>query len=113
MIWWLGDAVGVLIVTPAIVLWASGYAINWSCSQFLEIGVSLTLLCLVALIVFQSGQAMTGPNYPLGFLMLSILIWVAVRLGPRENGNRYSTVCRNSHLGNLAWVRPLRPGRPK
>lgn len=27
---------------------------------------------------------MTVPNYPLAFLTLSILIWVAVRLGPRE-----------------------------
>ena len=58
--------------------------INWSRSQLLEIGVSLALLCLVALIVFQSGQAMTGSNYPLGFVIPSILIWVAVRLGPRE-----------------------------
>ena len=59
--WWLGDAVGALIVTPAIVLWVSDHAINWSRSQLLEIGVSIPLLCLVAWIVFQSSQAMTGP----------------------------------------------------
>ena len=82
--WWLGDAVGALIVTPVILLWVSDHAISWSRSQLLELGVSFTLLCLVALFVFQSGQAMTGPNYPLGFVILSILIWVAVRLGPRE-----------------------------
>ena len=82
--WWLGDAVGALIVTPAIVLWASEHAINWNRSQLLEIGVTIPLLCLVTWVVFQSGQAMTGPHYPLGFLTLSILIWVAVRFGPRE-----------------------------
>ena len=82
--WWLGDAAGALIVTPAIVLWVLDHAVNWSRSQWLEISVSISLLCLVAMVVFQSGLAMTGPNYPLGFLTLSILIWVAVRLGPRE-----------------------------
>lgn len=82
--WWLGDAAGALIVTPAIVLWVLDHAVNWSRSRWLEISVSISLLCLVALVVFQSGLAMTGPNYPLGFLTLSILIWVAVRLGPRE-----------------------------
>ncbi|MBA3753605.1 MAG: MASE1 domain-containing protein, partial [Nitrospira sp.] len=110
--WWLGDAVGVLIVTPAIVLWASGYAINWSRSQFLEIGVSLTLLCLVALIVFQSGQAMTGPNYPLGFLMLSILIWVAVRLGPRETATAILLCVGIAIWGTLRGSGPFVRGAP-
>jgi signal transduction histidine kinase len=84
MTWWLGDAVGALIVTPAIMLWVSEPAQNWSRSRLLEIGFSITLLCFVTWIVFQSSQARTGPNYPLAFLTLSILIWVAVRLGPRE-----------------------------
>jgi len=84
MTWWLGDAVGALIVTPAIILWASEPALNWGRSRLLEIGLSITLLCFVTWIVFQSSQEMTGPNYPLAFLTLSILIWVAVRLGPRE-----------------------------
>ena len=33
--WWLGDVVGALIVTPAIVLWVSDRALNWSRSQLL------------------------------------------------------------------------------
>lgn len=84
MTWWLGDAVGALIVTPAIILWASEPTLNWRRSGLVEIGLSTTLLCVVTWIVFQSSPAMTGPNYPLAFLTLSILIWVAVRLGLRE-----------------------------
>ena len=82
--WWLGDVVGALLVTPAILLWRSNGALQWSRAQLLEIGLSLPLLCGVTWTVFHSSQAMTGPNYPLAFLTLSILIWVAVRLGPRE-----------------------------
>ena len=82
--WWLGDVVGALIVTPAVVLWVSDRALNWNRSQLLEMGVSLPLLCLVTWTIFQSSQAMTGPTYLLAFFTLTILIWVAVRLGPRE-----------------------------
>ncbi|MEX5217462.1 MAG: MASE1 domain-containing protein [Nitrospira sp.] len=84
MTWWLGDAVGALIITPVIVLWVSHPTVAWTRERLVEVGALLTLLCLVALVVFQSGQAMTAPNYPLAFLTFSILIWVAVRLGPRE-----------------------------
>jgi signal transduction histidine kinase len=84
MTWWLGDAVAALIVTPAIVLWVSNHAMDWSRSQLLEIGVSFSLLCLVTWLVFQGAPAMAAPYYPLAFLTLSLLIWVAVRLGSRE-----------------------------
>ena len=110
--WWLGDAVGALIVTPAIVLWASDHGTNWSRSQVVEIGVSLTLLCLVALIVFQSGQALTGPTYPLGFLILSILIWVAVRLGPRETATAIVLCVGIAIWGTLRGSGPFARGGP-
>jgi len=110
--WWLGDAVGALIVTPAIVLWVSDHALNWSRSQLLEIGVSIPLLCLVAGIVFQGSQAMTGPNYPLGFLTLSILIWVAVRLGPRETVTAVLLCVGIAIWGTLRGSGPFAGGSP-
>lgn len=110
--WWLGDAVGALIVTPAIVLWVSNHAINWSRSQLLEIGVLIPLLCLVAWIVFQSSEAMTGPNYPLGFLTLSILIWVAVRLGPRETVTAILLCVGIAIWGTLRGSGPFARGSP-
>jgi signal transduction histidine kinase len=110
--WWLGDVVGALIVTPVIVLWVTDHALNWSRSQLLEIGLSLTLLCLVALIVFQSGQSMTGPHYPLGFLMLSILMWVAVRLGPRETATAILLCLGIAMWGTLQGSGPFARGSP-
>jgi signal transduction histidine kinase len=114
--WWLGDVVGALIVTPAIVLWVSEYALkhalNWSRSQLLEIGVSLPLLCLVTWIVFQSSPAMTGPNYPLAFLTLSILIWVAVRLGPRETVTAAILCAGIAIWGTLQGSGPFARGNP-
>jgi signal transduction histidine kinase len=110
--WWLGDAVGALIVTPAIVLWVSDHALNWSRSQLLEIAVSIPLLCLVTGIVFQSSQAMTGPNYLLGFLTLSILIWVAVRHGPRETVTAILLCVGIAIWGTLRGSGPFVGGTP-
>jgi signal transduction histidine kinase len=110
--WWLGDAVGALIITPAIVLWASDHAINWNRPQLLEIGVTIPLLCLVTWIVFQSSQAMTGSNYPLGFLTLSILIWVAVRLGPRETVTAILLCVGIAIWGTLRGSGPFVRGSP-
>ncbi len=108
--WWLGDAVGILIVTPVILLWATDHAISWNRYQLLELGVSFTLLCLVALFVFQSGQAMIGPNYPLGFVILSILIWVAVRLGPRETSTAVLLCVGIAIWGTLRGAGPFARG---
>jgi len=110
--WWLGDAAGALIVTPAIVLWVSEYAVNWSRRQLIEMGLSLTLLCLITMIVFHSGQAMTAPNYPLGFVTLSILIWIAVRLGSRATATAIVLCVGIAIWGTLQGSGPFARGSP-
>jgi signal transduction histidine kinase len=104
--------VGALIVTPAIMLWTSDHAITWSRAQLLEIGVSIPLLCLVAWSVFNSSQPMTGPTYPLGFLTLSILIWIAVRLGPRETITAIVLCVGIAIWGTLQGAGPFVRGGP-
>jgi signal transduction histidine kinase len=110
--WWLGDAAGALIVTPVLVLWLSNPVPNWSRSQLLEVAASFALLSLVALVVFQSGQARTGLNYPLGFLTLSILIWIAVRLGPRETATAILLCVGVAIWGTLQGSGPFARGSP-
>jgi len=111
-IWWLGDVGGALIVTPAIVLWVTDQRNKLSRSQLLEAGVSFSLLCLVSWIVFQSSQAMTGFNYPLAFLTVSILIWVAVRLGPRETVTAILLCVGIAIWGTLRGSGPFAQGSP-
>jgi signal transduction histidine kinase len=110
--WWLGDAVGALVVTPAIVLWVSDHTTKWSRFQLLEIGVSFSLLCLVTWFVFQSSHAMTGSTYPLAFLTLSLLIWVAVRFGPRETVTAIVLCVGIAIWGTLRGSGPFVRGSP-
>ena len=110
--WWLGDVVGALIVTPAIVLWVSEHAVKWNRRQLLEMGVSLALLCLVTVIVFHRGEAMAAPDYPLGFLPLSILIWIGVRLGPRATAMAILLCVGIAIWGTLRGSGPFARGGP-
>ena len=82
--WWLADASGVLLVTPALVLWALHPRLDWSGLKALE-----ALLLYAAVIAV--GQAVFGgwllPDlkfYPLVYLCLPVLAWSAFRFGPRE-----------------------------
>ena len=81
--WWMGDATGILIVTPAILLWARHPHIEWNRRQRLELGLLLFVLIVTCAVIF--GPLMnTGHRYPLQFLLVPIMIWAAFHFGPRE-----------------------------
>jgi len=81
--WWMGDATGSLIVTPAILLWTQYPRIEWSRRQQLELGLLLLVLLVTCALIF--GPLMnTRHKYPLQFLLVPIMIWAAFHFGPRE-----------------------------
>ena len=75
--WWLGDAMGALIVTPLILLWAGHPTPRWDRRQLLERALFLLALVGVSWIVF-------GGRFPLTYLTVPFLIWSAFRFNPRE-----------------------------
>jgi diguanylate cyclase (GGDEF)-like protein len=82
--WWLGDAVGDLLVAPLLVLWSNKSQIKWNRVRLLEVVLLLAYL-------FVAGQATFGnllpgrtKNYPLEFLCVPALIWAAFRFRPRR-----------------------------
>jgi signal transduction histidine kinase len=81
--WWMGDATGILIVTPAILLWARHPRFAWKRRQRLELGLLLVVLVVTCEIIFGP-LVDTGHKYPLQFLLVPILTWAAFRFGPRE-----------------------------
>ena len=81
--WWLGDAVGVIVVTPLFLAWRRPFSFTWRYWRFGE-GIALVVaLMFTAQLVF-GGWFVTGSNhYPLAFLTLPLLIWATFRFGPR------------------------------
>jgi diguanylate cyclase (GGDEF)-like protein len=82
--WWLGDAVGAIVVAPLVLLWSADPKIRWDRRQTVEAAVLFVALAVVCLAVFDGLVASAFRHYPLEFLCIPLLIWTAFRFGQRE-----------------------------
>lgn len=82
--WWLGDAVGALVVAPLLVLWTANPRLRWNKQQALEAAVLFAGLFLAGQIVFGGLFPGENKNYPLSFVCTPFLVWAAFRFGQRE-----------------------------
>ena len=83
--WWLGDASGVLVIAPLLLLWGvPATQRTWNQKQVLEVSVLLLLLVVLAETVFGGWLPISARNYPISFICGPIVIWTAFRFTPRE-----------------------------
>jgi len=110
--WWLGDAVGALVVAPVLVLWAMNPRVYWNRSRSLE----AVLLCLAALLfaltVFGRLFFIGSQHYPLEFLILPIIVWAAFRFGQRGAATLALGLSGIAIWGTLAGFGPFVRGSP-
>ena len=79
--WWLGDALGSLVVAPFLLVWAERPRVAWPLSRIAE---ALTLLASLAVICFMIFGAMfttTQATFLQPYVLLPFLIWAALRFG--------------------------------
>lgn len=80
--WWLGDGVGILILTPFLMAWRHGSDQPWSASSSRTLGAAFVLLTLSALLSF--GVIFdASPDYHFEFLTLPFLLWIALQFNLR------------------------------
>ena len=106
--WWVGDAVGDLVVTPLLLLWYLNGRVRWSRAQLVEIALVLGVLIVVGLAVF--GGAFQ--NYPVGYLCFPALLWTAYRLGTRETATAIVLFSGIAIWGTLSGQGPYALGDP-
>jgi integral membrane sensor domain MASE1 len=82
--WWLGDAAGDLVVAPLLILWAVSARVAWNKGRLAEAAILLLCLFWIGQVVFGGLFPSEIKNYPLEFLCIPVLIWVAFRFGQRE-----------------------------
>ena len=82
--WWLGDAGGVLIVAPLLILWGANSLSPSHAARRLEGALLALTLVLTGLALFGGFLALSVNRYPLEFLVFPALVWAAFRFGPRE-----------------------------
>ncbi len=78
--WWLGDATGIVLVTPLLLAWARRPVQPPEGSR-LEAAILLAVVLGTGLLVF--GSAQVAGVTPMAYLTIPLLIWATVRFGPR------------------------------
>jgi PAS domain S-box-containing protein len=75
-VWWIGDAMGALLVAPVILTWAAGPLSLPARTRLIELLAVAVALVVVAGLAFSSALPLAYPVFPL-------LIWIALRFEPR------------------------------
>jgi signal transduction histidine kinase len=82
-LWWLGDAVGDLVIAP-LLLTAACSLRTWEPGQrvrYAEAAILLVLFSVICLIVFAGAIARGVSHHPLEYVLFPFIIWAALRFG--------------------------------
>jgi signal transduction histidine kinase len=82
--WTLSDASGVLVVAPALLTWATAGTRGIRRRDLLEGAIALVVLTVVAEL---------APQRDVPYIVFPVLLWVALRLGPRGAATAIVVVC--------------------
>jgi signal transduction histidine kinase len=82
--WWIGDMVGVLLVGPVILVWTGNRRVRFRRHWPEVVALSAALLDVSTMVFFRGSRIPTlvSPFHEL-YILLAIMIWAALRFGPR------------------------------
>ncbi|MBI3047269.1 MAG: MASE1 domain-containing protein [Acidobacteria bacterium] len=109
--WWLGDAVGTILVAPLVLLWVRHPRIDWTPGRASEAAGLAACLAVVSVAVF-SGLPVGARRYPLEFLVMPVLLWAAFRFGARETATCAVAVSAVAVIGTLRGFGPFARSSP-
>jgi len=105
--WWLGDAGGVLVVAPVVLLWATGPHWPPRRAQLFEAGLLIACLVLAGEVAFGGLLPAAYSNTPLEFVCIPFLLWAAFRFGARGGATALVLVCGIAIRGTLQGFGPF------
>lgn len=103
--WWLGDAVGAMVVAPPILLWANDPRPRWTWNRAIEAALLGVVLVAVSLLIF--GPFSGFNNAPVTFAILPLLVGMAIRFGPRETATGVLVLSGFALVGTLEGAGPF------
>ena len=104
--WWLGDAVGALVVAPVLVLWSGGALPRSRLRRLEAVGLFATVIGGGVLVFYGFvGQ-------PLTFLCVPPLVWAAFRFGQRETALAIAILSGLAIRGTIRGFGPFADGPP-
>jgi diguanylate cyclase (GGDEF)-like protein len=108
--WWLGDAAGVLVVAPVVLLWCTRRHVHLSTGRAIEALLLLGALALLGQVVFGGLFPADTKDYPLEFLCMPLLVWAALRFGQREAATALLLLAAVAIEGTLRDLGPFARG---
>jgi two-component sensor histidine kinase/integral membrane sensor domain MASE1 len=91
--WWVGDSAGMLVVTPALVLWARDWREFLQPGEAQRSGVLYVVTIFIGMIAFSALLEQTPARTALAFLAVLPLMWAAVRRNPRDTATVALLLC--------------------
>ena len=80
-VWWVGDAMGVLLVAPFVLVWVQPVLIRVDIRRAAEIAALSFSLLLASDLAFGGDIASPTLNLPFAYLPFPFVIWAALRFG--------------------------------
>src|SRR6266699_1471846 len=105
--WWLRDAAGALVITPAVVLWAIADFRAFNLDKVLASGATIVVASAVGLIAFSPLIEQSVNRSALGFLAVLPLLWAALRCGGRDTATAVLILSCFAVWGTLAGGGPF------
>ena len=81
--WWVGDAMGILLIAPLMLTWREWPSIKNNRQEIIERAIWLLLLLAIGWLVFCSRTRAAYARYPLEYLPFPLVVWAAFRFGQR------------------------------
>ncbi len=105
--WWLGDAVGAVVVTPLLLLWWQNPRMNWTRRQILELAFLFLGLFSAGWVVFGGRFQGALKNYPFEYLCIPFLVWTAFRFGRRKTATATFVLAAVATWGTVRGFGPF------
>ena len=80
-VWWVGDAMGVLLVAPFVLVWVQPVLIRVDIRRAAEVAALSFSLLLASELAFGGDIASPTLNLPFAYLPFPFVIWAALRFG--------------------------------
>jgi signal transduction histidine kinase/CheY-like chemotaxis protein len=116
-VWWVSDALGVLLVAPLILAWSTARPRDWSTVpplRVLEAAAVALGTAITAQIAFGAMPGPSGAVVPLSHLITPFLVWAALRFHIRGAASAVAVAAVvalwNTASGNGPFAAALAPG---
>jgi PAS domain S-box-containing protein len=81
LLWWMGNLVGVIVLSPIICLMQSRREPLWGGRQLLEFSVLIIIVVMISYNVFHANYFPAQLNYSLAFILFPFVIVASIRYG--------------------------------